>query len=215
MAIVSAALMQISLPPDGPADIQSLTVFAIWFAFVLALIIVAMIDLEHYLIPDVIVLPGIIIGILANTFVLRLGYIEPIVSAGIAYAGLRLLFIDGYAMLTGRAGMGEGDAKLLAMFGAFLGYEGTLFALFAAAFQGLVIGLIMVAARRRDGMDNEPVFEEEQTDGNLDETPDSRMLKARVPFGPFLVLGAIEYLFIGDWILTQYTNLVAKVVYGI
>ncbi|MBN2804561.1 MAG: prepilin peptidase [Deltaproteobacteria bacterium] len=230
--IMAGVIMLLSINSTKELSAATLAVFFIWFTFALSLIIIAMIDLEHYLIPDVIALPGIIIGVLANTFILKLGYVEPIVSAVVGYASIRLLFIDGYKLLRGRPGMGLGDAKLMAMIGAFLGYEGALFAIFAGAFQGTVIGIVMVIARRRDGNLNEPVFEEElkSSEEVIDDDPESEedsedskgldevdipLMKARVPFGPFLALGAIEYLFIGDWFLSQYTNFIAKLIYGI
>lgn len=213
LALLSVGVAQVTLL--GSSDfLMGLAVYFIWFAFVWALVTIALIDLEHYLIPDVIVLPGIIIGILANTFLLRLGLIEPLVAAFVAYAAIRLLFIDGYKLLTGRAGMGVGDAKLLAMFGAFLGYEGVLFALFAGALQGSVVGAAMVLIRRKDGNINEPVFEEE-LDENEEYEQDNRFGKARVPFGPFLALGAIEYFFVGDYFLRAYALALGHFMYDI
>ena len=211
MGIISASIMFLALKSNNEITLNVLAVFAIWFIFTLGLLIIAMIDLEHYLIPNEIVLPGIILGILANMFIFPLGYIEPIVSAVVGYAGIRLLFIDGYRLLRGQAGMGLGDAKLMAMLGAFLGYEGALFSLFAAAFQGLIIGIIMVLFRRKEGLENEPVFEEDSEP----QDSSSAITRARVPFGPFLALAALEYLFIGDWVLTVYTNFIARLLYGL
>ncbi len=206
MALLSVAVMHITFLRADVLQPAGLLEYVIWFAFVWSLVTVAMIDLSHYLIPDVIVLPGIVAGCLANAFFLPLGWMEPLLAAAAAYAGIRLLFIDGYRLLRGRQGMGHGDAKLLAMLGAFLGFEGVLFALFAGALQGLVIGLAMVAVRRRNGLANEPVFEEE-LDGT--ERPQDAqhvsVTAARVPFGPFLALGAVQYLFIGQWALAAYS----------
>ena len=205
MGLLSVGVAQITLL-QSTAFVSGLAAYFIWFAFVWALVTIAFIDMEHYLIPDAIVLPGIIVGLLANTFILPLGWMEPLIATVISFAAIRLLFIDGYRLLTGRAGMGGGDAKLLAMFGAFLGYEGVLFALFAGALQGTVVGLVMVLARRRDGKLNEPVFEEELEELEEDEAyePDERLGKARVPFGPFLALGAVEFVFFGDYLLHKY-----------
>ncbi len=211
MGILSAAVMYLMLPQNGEF-IYGIAAYFIWFFFVWSLVTVAIIDFEHYLIPDAIVLPGIIVGLLANTFILGLGWMEPVIATVLAFAAIRLLFIDGYRLLTGRPGMGAGDAKLLAMFGAFLGYEGVLFALFAGALQGTVAGLAMVLFRRRDGELNEPVFEEE-LEGDEDFEPDDRLGKARVPFGPFLSLGAVEYVFFGERLLHQYTMALGHFMY--
>jgi leader peptidase (prepilin peptidase)/N-methyltransferase len=212
IALLSVAVMQRVLSMPSVSLPWALGTWLLWFGFIWALVTVAMIDLSHWIIPDVIVLPGIAAGLIANaTGFLPLGWMEPLVAAGVGYAGLRLLFVDGYRLLTGKSGMGEGDAKLLALFGAFLGYEGTLFALFAGAFQGLIVGVAMVLFRRRHGLDNEPVFEEDLDEaGNPQEAPDSRLRKAKVPFGPFLAAGAIEYLFFGALLIELYTGFVFR-----
>jgi len=213
MALLSVGVANITLLAEQSTPQQAMAEYFIWFAFVWALVTIAMIDLETYLIPDVITLPGIVLGIAANAFILPLGWMEPLITAVAGYALIRLMFIDGYKLLTGAPGMGEGDAKLLAMFGAFLGVEGTLFALFAGAFQGLIIGVVMVLIRRKDGEQNEPIFEDENsTDGENFTKPDARFRKAKIPFGPFLALGAMEYYFAGHAFLTAYLNLISQLV---
>jgi len=209
MALLSVGVLQLTLLADPPSFQQGVAEYFVWFAFVWALVTAGIIDLETYLIPDAITYPGIVVGIAANAFVLghdgfmiEPGWLEPLIAAAGGYLAIRLLFIDGYRLLAGRPGMGDGDAKLVAVFGAFLGIEGTLFALFAGAVQGLVVGSIMVLVRRRGGADREPAFEED----GPDEASDGRFRKARVPFGPFLALGAIEYFFVGRWLLDAYTG---------
>ena len=207
MALLAVSVARMTLLA-GPVPFQQAAAeFCIWFGFVFALVTVAMIDLDCYLIPDAVALPGIAVGIAANAFVLPLGWMEPLAAAVAGYAIIRLVFIEGYRLLTGRPGMGEGDAKLLAMIGAFIGYQGGVFALFAGALQGLVVGTIVVLARRRSN-EPEPVFDEELgEDGALPERP-VRLRKARVPFGPFLALGALEYLFFGERLVAVYTSAV-------
>ncbi len=215
MALLAVGVVRMTLLNDPPSFQQGAAEFFIWFAFVWALITAGMIDLETYLIPDSITYPGIVVGLAANSFILQLGWKEPLIAAVGGYVIIRLLFIDGYKLLTGRAGMGEGDAKLVAMFGAFLGYKGTLFALFAGAMQGLIAGTIVVALRRKKGPEAEPVFEEElDENGEPMEEPDNRFRKARVPFGPFLALGAIEFYFIGEWLIERYLGKISELLLG-
>jgi leader peptidase (prepilin peptidase)/N-methyltransferase len=202
MALLSVGVLQLTLLAEPSSFQQGAAEYFVWFAFVWALVTAGLIDLETYLIPDAITYPGIVVGIAANAFVLELGWREPLIAAAGGYLAIRLLFIDGYRLLTGRSGMGDGDAKLVAVFGAFLGIEGALFALFAGAIQGLVVGSVMVVLRRRTGSAAEPVFEEESPE----EAGDQRFRKARVPFGPFLALGAIEYFLVGRWLLEAYTG---------
>ena len=206
MALLAVSVARLTLLAEPASFQQAAAEFFIWFGFVFALVTAAMIDLDRYLIPDAIALPGIAIGIAANAFVLPLGWMEPLVAAAAGYALVRLVFVEGYRLLTGRPGMGEGDAKLLAMIGAFSGYEGGVFALFAGALQGLIVGTIIVLARRRSH-EPEPVFEEERDEGGSKEQP-VPFRKARVPFGPFLALGALEHLFFGERLVAAYTSAV-------
>jgi leader peptidase (prepilin peptidase) / N-methyltransferase len=78
--------------------------------------------------------------------------------------------------------MGGGDIKLLAMIGAFLGWKGVLFTIMASSLIGTVVGLSLML-RSGKGM------------------------KMAVPFGPFLAMGAIIYVFWGPRLVEWYFNL--------
>jgi leader peptidase (prepilin peptidase) / N-methyltransferase len=221
MALLSIGVMNTTLLADPPSFLLGLSTYFVWFAFIWALLTAGMIDLDTFLLPDVITLPGIAVGIAANIFLFSAGWIDPLTSALGSYAGLSLLFVHGYKRLTGRQGMGEGDPKLLAMIGAFLLLKGALFALFAGALQGLVVGTIIVICRRRTRSGpTPPVLEGEPDQEEDDETDDDETSKtpfrwAKVPFGPFLALGAIEYYFFGDVLLSAYTGFVSSLVLGL
>ena len=216
LALLAVGVMRLTLLNDPPSFQQGTAEFFIWFSFVWALVTMGMIDLETYLIPDAITYPGIVVGIAANAFILDLGWMEPLIAAAGGFVVIRLLFIDGYKFLTGKPGMGEGDAKLMAMFGAFFGIKGAMFALFAGAFQGLIVGVVMVAVRRRGGGDSEPIFADDDGDPDEDGEPETRretrFRKAKIPFGPFLALGAIEYFFMGNAILETYLDAIARLI---
>src|SRR5204862_6579011 len=83
---------------------------------------------------------------------------------------------------TGVEGMGGGDIKLLAMIGAFLGWPGVPLSLFFASLLGSIIGLVLMAITRSG-------------------------LKLKIPFGPFLCLGALFYLFFGRTLVEYYFSL--------
>jgi len=210
LALLSVGVLRMTLLADPATPLIGVGEYFVWFAFVFGLVTAGLIDLETYLLPDAITLPGIAIGIAANSFLLELGWKESLIAAVGGFAAIRLLFVDGYRLITGKPGMGEGDPKLVAMIGAFLGVRGAMFALFAGALQGFVVGIVMVARRRRAGGAGDPVFEEELEEradaegGTAQVEPDNRLRKARVPFGPFLALGAIEYFFVGDLLLKAY-----------
>ncbi len=95
--------------------------------------------------------------------------------------GAGILFAVGaiYMKATGKEGMGGGDVKLLAMIGAFLGWKGVLFTLFAASLVGSLVGGGIMLALGKD-------------------------TKYAIPFGPFLAAGALVYLFAGELITMWY-----------
>ena len=150
------------------------------FAFVAALITVTFIDLDHRIIPDVISLPGIVIGFVAS-FAREPGPVSSLV--GILFGGGILFAVAwGYEKATGREGMGGGDVKLLAMIGAFLGWQSIPFTLLVSSLWGSAIGLTLMWWTGSDS-------------------------KYAIPFGPFLALGALCYLFFGPEVLRWYLAL--------
>jgi len=148
------------------------------FAFIAVLIVVSFIDLDHRIIPDIISLPGIpiffIAAIAATDLTWQSGAIGILAGGGSLYA-----VAWGYQAITGREGMGGGDIKLLGMIGAFIGWQGVLFTLFAASAIGTLVG-ILAMVRSGKGM------------------------KLAIPFGPFLAMGAVLYLFFGKPIVHWY-----------
>ena len=134
---------------------------------------------------------------------------------------IQLIFVWSYEHLTGRRGMGEGDSKLLLMIGAFVGWQGALFALFAGAAQGLLTYLLT----RIPGLGFQPVAQAPQAlepaaaDGGSGDESQPHADEAdlppsywgqtwKLPFGPFLALGALEYLFFGDAAIDAWFRLV-------
>jgi leader peptidase (prepilin peptidase)/N-methyltransferase len=153
-----------------------------YVAFLAALIVVTFIDLDHQIIPDVISLPGIVVGLVCA--VSGLGPPLGASLAGLLFGGGFLYAVAaGYEFLTGREGMGGGDIKLLAMIGTFVGWAGVLTTLLLASFSGALVGGALILLGRSDGR-----------------TP--------IPFGPFLALGATCALFLGnrliDWYLERF-----------
>jgi leader peptidase (prepilin peptidase)/N-methyltransferase len=153
----------------------------ILYAFVAALLVVTFIDLDHQIIPDVITYPGILVGFLSSFVVDHITYKESLM--GILLGGGSLFLVASvYYLLTRKEGMGGGDIKLLAMVGAFLGWKAVIFTLFVGSAIGTVVG-VAVALRTHGGR------------------------KMAVPFGPFLSLGALLFLFCGQQIIGWYTAL--------
>jgi prepilin signal peptidase PulO-like enzyme (type II secretory pathway) len=142
-----------------------------WSIFYSALLLLVVIDVRDYLLPDVITQPLIWIGLLASS----LGLIDtPLVGAvqgAVAgYVGLWLIAAI-YALVTSQDGMGRGDFKLMAMLGAWLGIGGLLPLAFGAS-----LGCIVKAAIDKVfGKDGEQDF----------------------PFGPYLAAGAVMVQYFG------------------
>jgi len=157
----------------------------IYAAFVAALIIVSFIDLDHQIIPDVISLPGILVGLVVSA----LGQGPPLLDSVLGVlvgGGILYVVAAGYHAFTGREGMGGGDIKLLAMIGAFLGWRGVLVTLIVGSFTGAVVGTGVIVAQRTDS-------------------------RIPIPFGPFLALGALSALVFGDRLIAWYLQVALQV----
>jgi len=169
MALLSAALVQkfgISITTAG------------YFLFCAALLVIIWIDVHHQIIPDVISLPGIIIGLLFSVISPALSWQDSLI--GILVGGGILYFIALLYFLWRKVdGMGGGDIKLLAMIGAFLGWQALPFVILASSLSGTVVGLIAMIKQQKGG-------------------------QTRIPFGPFLSLAALAYLFFSSQILQLY-----------
>jgi leader peptidase (prepilin peptidase)/N-methyltransferase len=152
-----------------------------YFAFSAALIVITFIDLDHQMIPDVISLPGVILGVLFSLVASTLSLRDSLIGALLG-AGVLLVVALSYRVFTGREGMGGGDVKLLAMIGAFLGWRAILFTLFCASCAGSLVGVSTMIYQNSDS-------------------------KLAIPFGPFLSFGALCYLFFGEDLITWYLRL--------
>ena len=188
----------------------------VYFALIGALVIATFVDLEWMEIPDEVSLPGAALGLATASLRSEPGADAAALGAGGGFLIVQVLFVWTYERLTGRRGMGEGDAKLLMLIGAFLGWQGALFALVAGAMQGLVVALGVILSGRSPTVVPPPV-ETDETDHTEPSEPSEKEQDApvapagagqiKVPFGPFLALGAVEFLFFGDAILRAYTGL--------
>jgi len=143
--------------------------FVVYFVFCAALLAIIFIDLQHGIIPDVISLPGIVAGFAASFLVpghtWQASALGLLLGGGIFYA-----IAAGYYFLAGRAGMGGGDIKLLAMIGAFQGWQALPFVIFASALLGSVVGIGAMMQQKKGG-------------------------QTVIPYGPFLAVASYGYLF--------------------
>lgn len=152
-----------------------------YFLFVSALIAITVIDLHHQIIPDVISLPGIVIGVLGSLIIPQITFWDSLIGM-IAGGGSLFLVATGYQWLFKREGMGGGDVKLLAMIGAFLGWKAVILTILLSSLIGSMIGIIIMLIKGKD-------------------------FKYAIPFGPFLALGAVISLYWGNELIGWYLYL--------
>ena len=156
----------------------------IYYIFIATLLVITFIDIDHQIIPDVISLPGIPIFFAASFALPDVTLVDS--TLGILIGGGSLWIVAQlYYVLTRKEGMGGGDIKLLAMMGAIIGWEGVLFTIFAASAIGTVVGMLVMLKTRTS-------------------------MKLKVPFGPFLAIGAIAYIFLGPQLMAWYFNLLRQ-----
>jgi leader peptidase (prepilin peptidase)/N-methyltransferase len=112
------------------------------------LLILLLIDLEHQLLPDVLTLPGAALGLAASLLPRSsVSPIEAVTAAVAGYLGFAALAWT-WQRLRGVEALGQGDWKMAAMLGAFLGWERLLLTLLLASAAGSIVGLALIAARR-------------------------------------------------------------------
>jgi len=148
----------------------------VYMLLVSALLALTMIDLHHKILPDRITLPGIAVGLAAAATLLPVGIVPALAGAAL---GGGLFF--GIAVVS-RGGMGGGDIKLMAMIGAFLGWQAVLLTTLLASVVGGVVGVVLMLAFGKGR-------------------------KYAVPFGPFLAAGALVCLLWGDRVISWYLGL--------
>lgn len=170
---LAGALLAISLWREFPHSPLLLS----YFPFAMALVALSIIDLEQGLLPDAITLPGIALGLTLALILPDLDFFLALTGA-VAGGGVFLGIAWIYQKWSGRAGLGGGDVKLLAMIGAFLGLASLPWVILISAALGTLAGIILILIKGEGGQDN------------------WRTLP--LPYGPFLAAGALSYLFFRD-----------------
>jgi leader peptidase (prepilin peptidase)/N-methyltransferase len=151
--------------------------FAVRALFACAMIVLFVVDLQHQILPNEITVPGVVVGLAASMF-LEPGWRDALVGA-VAGGGSLWLIAVAYERLRGQEGLGFGDVKMLAMIGAFLGWQLTLLTLVFASFTGSAVALLLMASRRAGW-------------------------QSKLPLGTFLALGALLASVYGDAVVAWY-----------
>jgi len=177
---------------------QRLLHFAVYAAFCFVMIVITFIDLDHKLILNKITIPSIVIFYAASFLWPDRRWYDGLVGAAVGY-GLPWAIGEIYFRVTKREGLGLGDGMLLALVGALLGWRGVLVALFGGSMIGSVIGIsALLVGRTAGGADASDATEAEPTPGAGEDNPS--LLRTELPFGPFLAMAALFYLFAEPWI---------------
>jgi len=145
------------------------------------LIALAIIDIDHHLLPDVMVLPFLWLGLLLNVNGMFTSLSSAVIGAAGGYLTLWIIF-QLFKLLTGKEGMGYGDFKLFALFGAWFGWQSLLLILLMSSFVGAVIGVGLIAFR-----------------GHQRSQP--------LPFGPYLALAGWVTMLWGDSMIHAYLQI--------
>jgi leader peptidase (prepilin peptidase)/N-methyltransferase len=205
----------VAAAPEAPLP-GRLAVFLLYEKFAGLLVVLSAIDLELLIIPDRITYPAIPAAMALSLLLPLPRWWDGLVGAVAGYAFVWLV-AEAYWLIRRREGMGLGDAKLLAIIGAILGWRALPYVVFLAALQGSIIGIVGVLAGARLG----PPPESEPEPEPPPEPPPAGAASpaapaappaptplrfAAVPFGPFLALGALEYLFFGERLVAAYTS---------
>lgn len=162
------------------------------FAFSCAMLVVSIVDLDEGIIPDVISLPGILVGLGASALVPGgVGLWDAFAGACLG-GGLLWAVAAAYQRAAGIEGLGFGDVKLLAMIGAFLGWQSIPAVLLIASITGSLGGIAIVLSRRGRARARRVLW-------SLGPAALFRHFRRTpLPFGPFLALGAVAALYIPD-----------------
>jgi len=142
-----------------------------------AMIVLFVIDLQHRILPNVITLPGIVVGFVCSVLA-GPGWQYSLIGI-VAGGGTLWAIAEIYYRVRHEEGLGMGDVKMLAMIGAFLGWKLVLLTLVLSSFSGTIIGLGVLLFKRES-------------------------MKYALQFGTFLALGAIVAAVVGDPIMDWY-----------
>jgi leader peptidase (prepilin peptidase)/N-methyltransferase len=156
----------------SPVLLQALCLFFLLW-------ILTFIDLETGLLPNLLTFPGIALGL---GFSLWIGDWQTSLIGAIAGYSVFWLVARLFLLITGREGMGYGDFKLLAMLGAFMGWQALPFIIFASSLIGALVGSLFLLLARRG-------------------------FHTEIPFGPYLAAAGMVWFIWSESVLVWYSGL--------
>jgi leader peptidase (prepilin peptidase)/N-methyltransferase len=172
------ALLSLAVAYTVGANEQALLYILITWA----LVALTFIDIDHMLLPDQLTLPLVWLALIASVMGYTISPSDAIIGAACGYLSLWSVFWL-FKLLTGKEGMGYGDFKLLAVFGALLGWQSLLTIILLSSVVGAIIGITLLSIQGKDKA-----------------TP--------IPFGPYLAIAGWIAMLWGNQLQTMYLNLV-------
>jgi len=175
--------------PLGLDPVTSMMVIPIYWLVIMGLILGTFVDFEHMIIPDRVTLGGMVLGVLASVLVPSLhgaetwlgGLIASSIGLAAGFGSLWAVAVLGEFAFKKEA-MGFGDVKLMGAVGAFFGWHAVLVTIIVASFAGTLVGVTLILARQKE-------------------------MQSRIPFGPYLSLGTLVWLYWGPQLWNAYLNL--------
>ncbi|MGE5187370.1 MAG: prepilin peptidase, partial [Acidobacteriota bacterium] len=174
----------------GSLELRALR-FAIDAAFVLVMVVIAFIDLDTKLILNKVTIPATIAFYALSLLLPERRWWDGLVGVAVGY-GVPWLIGTIYYLVRKVEGLGLGDGMLLAVVGALLGWKGVVFTLFGGSVVGSVLGIAALVGRKP-----RPAAEGAETAG-------PSLMKTELPFGPFLAIAAVFYLFAEPWLALHF-----------
>lgn len=186
-ACLSLALMEHLVLSETRLLLDAALEYLFMFFFVGGLIISTFTDLEALIIPDEVSIGGTALGLATVAWRTNTTAAEACLGAGFSYLILQIVFVWGWEHLRKRRGMGMGDPKFLMYIGSFLGWKMAFLTLVIASVTGTVVGFAVILRDMKQS--------------------DSEGMQRKIPFGPFLALGALIALFFGETLISNYLAL--------
>ncbi len=151
-----------------------------WMALLLtwALIALSFIDLDHKILPDDLTLPFLWLGLIINCFFVFTTPVDAILGAVVGYLSFWSVY-QLFKLITGKEGMGYGDFKLMALLGAWLGWQSIPLIIILSSVLGAIIGLTLIVFKGHDKSNP-------------------------IPFGPYIALAGWIAMLWGDIIISKY-----------
>jgi leader peptidase (prepilin peptidase)/N-methyltransferase len=185
--------------------------FGIDAAFIVVMVVIAFIDLDHKLILDKVTIPSIVVFYVFGLALPGHAWWTGIVGAAVGW-GVPWLIGWLYLKLRDREGLGLGDGMLLAVVGALFGWEGAMTTLFGGSVLGVVFEIVKIGVGKARGSEAESEPDPAPgsvaaavSDAEPESDPESRaddpsLLRTELPFGPYLVAAALFYMFAEPWL---------------